>query len=407
MANLKSAALAASIALGLVPLTQAAELRLNAPATGDLVPAHLVASKDIDTRTLDRAPVRVSWALSADDPLNDRPVPFVRESREYWLNASEAELRRGIALPTTAEAALIRISPHGNNVDRLTIDDLVIRSGGRELAGPAAVQNVADATTLRAAGMDVPDGTVIAKLAPAAGMGNLQLAAPAARGSYLIHVFEPASSTVLRLGTARDTVVAGQSLRVNARLDGARAATAKGILTAPDGHSQPFDLRLQPDGSWQADVVPDAAHASGLELWEVHAFASGGERDTPVLRDAKTAFALSRPTARLTGHVRTVAESARGGGLGIDVGVDVANASRYQLAGVLYGTASDGTRKPMAYAQSAAWLDAGAGRLTLSFDAASMGSGKLAAPYELRDLRLSNQADMSLLERRERAVEIR
>jgi hypothetical protein len=407
MAIPKSAALAASIALSLVPLAQAAELRLSAPAAGDQVPTRLVASKDTAARTLDRAPAQISWALDAADALNERPVPFVRESREYWLDASEAELQRGIALPTTVEAALIRISPHGGNVNRLTIDDLVIRSGGRELAGRTATQSLADETALRAAGMDVPDGTVIAKLAPAAGRGNLQLVAPAARGSYLIHVFEPASSVVLTLGTARDTVVAGQSLRINARLDGARAATAKGVLTAPDGHSQPFDLRLQSDGSWQADVVPDAAHASGLELWEVHTFASGGERSTPVLRDAKTAFALSRPTARLIGDARTVADTARGGGLRIDLGIEAANASRYQIAGVLYGTAPDGTRRPLAYAQSAAWLDAGSGRLALAFDAASLAAGKLTAPYELRDLRLSNQADMSLVERRERALEIR
>jgi hypothetical protein len=407
MAILKSAALAASIALGLASLAQAAELRLRAPSAGDQVPTQLTASKSTAARTLDRTPVQVSWALEAAEPLNDRPVPFVRESREYWLDASEAELQRGVALPTTAEGALIRISPHGSNVNRLTIDDIVIRSGGRELTGRSATQNVADETSLRAAGMDVPDGTVIAKLAPSTGKGNLQLAAPAARGSYLIHVFEPTSSTVLTLTTARDTVVAGQSLRVNAQLTGAKAATAKGVLTAPDGHSQSFDLQRQSDGSWQADVIPDAAHASGLELWEVHTFASGGDRSTPVLRDAKTAFALSRPTARLTGDVRTVADTARGGGLSFSLGVEAADASRYQLAGVLYGTASDGTRRPMAYAQSAAWIDAGSGRLSLSFDAASLGAGKLAAPYELRDLRLTNQADMSLVERRERAVEIR
>ncbi len=408
MAILKSAALAASIALGVASLAQAADLRLSSPSAGDQVPAALVASRDAAaTRTLDRMPTRISWALDAADALNDRPVPFVRESREYWLDASEAQLQRGVALPTTADAALIRISPHGNNPSRLTVDDLVIRNGARELAGRAATQNVADETSLRAAGMDVPDGTIIAKLATAVGKGDLRLVAPTARGSYLIHVFEPASSTVLTLGTTRDTILAGQSLRISARLDGARATSAKGVLTAPDGHSQPFDLRPQADGSWQADVVPDAAHASGLELWEVHTFASGGDRSTPVLRDAKTAFALSRPTARLTGDVRTVADPARGGGLSLDIGVQAANGSRYQLAGVLYGTASDGTRRPLAYAQSAAWLDAGSGRLALTFDAASMAAGKLAAPYELRDLRLTNQADMSLVERRERAVEIR
>lgn len=408
MAILKSAALAASIALGVASLAHAAELRLNAPTAGDQVPAALSARKDAATTPyLDRAPAQVSWALDSAATLDARPVPFVRESREYWLNASEAELQRGVALPTTAEAALIRISPQAGNTTRLTVDDLVIRSNGRELDGRTATQSLADAAALRAAGMDVPDGTVVAKLSPAAGKGNLQLAAPAARGSYLIHVFEPTSSAVLHLSATRDTVVAGQGLRVEARLAGATAGAAKGLLTAPDGHSQPFELQRQADGSWQADVVPDAAHAGGAELWEVHTFVRGGERGTEVQRDAKTAFALSRPTARLNGQVRSEPLSARQRELRIDVGVQAASASRYQLAGVLYGTDRDGVRRPLAYAQSAAWLDAGDGSLSLAFEATTLAASKLAAPYELRDLRLSDQADLSVIERREKALEIR
>uniref|UniRef100_UPI002147E17F DUF4785 family protein n=1 Tax=Tahibacter caeni TaxID=1453545 RepID=UPI002147E17F len=349
MPNPKSAALAASIALSLAGVAQAAELRLSAPAAGDQVPTRLSANPDTRaTAALDHTPVSVSWALDAAEPLAERPQAFVQQSREYWLDANEAELRRGIVLPTTADAALIRISPHGGNRSRLTVDDLVIRNGAVELDGRVATQSLVDETALRAAGMDVSDGTVIARLSPAAGKGRLELAVPAASGSYLIHVFEPTSTTVLSLAAARDTVLAGQPLRVTAALQGAKALTAKGLLTAPDGHTQPFELQQQADGSWQADVVPDAAHARGPGLWEVHAFASGGSSRLPVQRDAKTAFALSRPSARLDGTVAS-AEAGRGG-LSLSVGIEAASASRYQLAGVLYGTAADGTRRPAAYA---------------------------------------------------------
>lgn len=406
MPNLKSAAMAASIVLGLAGQTQAAELRLSAPTVADQVPTRLSAHPDTRAAAaLDRTPVAVSWALDPSESLADRPQTFVQQSREYWLDATEAELRRGVALPTTADAALIRISPHGDNHSRLKVDDLVIRNGGVELDGRAATQSLVDETALRAAGMDVPEGTVIARLSPAAGSGRLELAIPAASGSYLIHVFEPTSTTVLSLTASRDTVLAGQSLRVTATLQGAKALTASGLLTAPDGYSQPFALQLQADGSWQADVVPDAAHARGPGLWEAHTFASGGTSRAPVQRDARTAFALSRPSARLDGTVAT--DGAQRSGLSLAVGIEAASASRYQLAGVLYGTAADGTRRPAAYAQSAAWLDAGNGRVTLNFDRNALDAAKLTAPYELRDLRLSDQADLGLIERRARAVEVR
>ena len=403
MSNLKSAALAACITLGLASLAQAADLRLAAAGSNDQVVTRL-ATADLSklSATLDRVPVRTSWALDPAEALADRPVPFVQQSREYWLNADEAQLRKGVPLPTTAAAALIRISPHSNNSTALSIDDVQFRNNGQQFEGRAATQSVAETAALRAAGMDVAEGTVVAKLAPAVGKGRIELAAPAAKGNYLIHVFEPTSSQVLRLGATRDTVLGGSTVQIVANLDGARAASAKGILTAPDGHTQSFDLSPQRDGSWQADVTPDAAHANGPGLWEVHAFASGSADGVAVLRDAKTAIAVAVPTARLSGTVTP--ERTRGGGLSLSVGVEVASASRYQLAGVLYGTAADGSRKPAAYAQSAAWIEAGADRLVLEFDAQALNGAGLKAPYELRDLRLGNQADLSTIERRERAV---
>ncbi|HOV58915.1 MAG TPA: DUF4785 family protein, partial [Rhodanobacteraceae bacterium] len=112
--------------------------------------------------------------------------------------------------------------------------------------------------------------------------------------------------------------------------------------------------------------------------------------------DAKTAFAVAQPTARFDGAL----QREDGAALALRIGVEVAAASRYQVSGVVYGSAADGSLQPLAMAQSAAWLEPGQASVRLQVDDASLRAGGLAAPFELRDLRLTNQADLSLIERR-------
>ena len=77
-------------------------------------------------------------------------------------------------------------------------------------------------------------------------------------------------------------------------------------------------------------------------------------------RDARTAFAVAIASARLDGRIERIMHGARAaGGVTARVGVEVADASRYQLAGVLYGTSTDGRLKPVAIAHAAAWLGIG------------------------------------------------
>ena len=71
---------------------------------------------------------------------------------------------------------------------------------------------------------------------------------------------------------------------------------------------------------------------------------------------------------------------------------------------MLYGTGTDGTLHAAALGQSAAWVGGNHGSIELGFDAASLGG--LHAPFELRDLRLLDQASMALIERRERGLRI-
>lgn len=378
-------------------------LRLLARSANDQVPTVLQATVPgkLTTAHLDRSPVAVSWALDATQALDARPQPFTSESREYWIDANEAEMQAGLPLVLSAPGAVIRISPHGKTRPAITASDVQLSVAGRRLDNASALRGLASEDELRAAGMDAPQGSVALRLADTVPTGALQLALPTAQGSYLIHVHEPASALVLKLGAERDSVVGAETVRIHASLAGATLQRVGGMISAPDGASQDITFARQADGSYLASVRPDIAHAGDPGLWEVHAFAvSNGKLAVP--RDARTAFAVNVPVARFDGTV-TRNDGADKHELALRVGVETAMASRYQASAVLYGTGADGQLHPAAIAQSAAWLERGKTSLDLRYDAASLATA-LGAPWELRDLRLINQADMGVLERRERAL---
>src|SRR5690606_41453001 len=116
----------------------------------------------------------------------------------------------------------------------------------------------ADEDALRAAGMQVPQGSVVVRLADDIKAGAIELIAPTAQGGYLVHVFEPASTVVLHLQADRDTVISGQILGIRANVEGgARLDRLDGLLSAPDGHVQDVSFVRQVDGSFVANVRPD------------------------------------------------------------------------------------------------------------------------------------------------------
>lgn len=389
------------IALLAAPLADAATLL--PPGAHDQVPAKLQAAPQAKAlaAALERKPVSVSHALDSTATLDAAPKPFVAQSREFWTDVSETELRAGVRITTTAPGALIRLSPQGGASAALDPAGVLLRVNGRA-ASASALGTVADAKALRSAGMAVSDGTVALRLAASSGSGEMEIAAPHAQGRYLVHVFEPASAHVLNLSADRDTVLAGATIVFHVELaGGASLRIASGLVSAPDGYSADLQFTRNPDGSFSAAFTPDAAHSAGPQLWEAHAFTAAQSGPLSVLRDAKTAFAVSTPSARFGGD----ADVSHGvNGMQVALGIVAADApGRYQVNAVLYGTGADGTLHPAALAQSAAWLGNG-GTIRLGFDAASVAG--LHAPFELRDLRLIDQATMSVVERRERGLVI-
>lgn len=378
--------------------------RLLPAAADDLVPTRLVTEKAALAADIERAPVDFAWALDPAEKLAPT-VPFVAESREFWSTIDAAALQKGYAFQTTAPGALIRISPAGGNKSAsLKTSDLTLQIDGRRLDPASAIAHSADAEQLKAAGAQFSDGTLVFRLAHSAGAGRIELAAKHARGRYLMHVFEPDSPLSLQLRANRDRVLAGDTVTLTARFDGEKGALAPesigGVVTAPDGRSIDVVFARGKDGRYSADVALPADAGDGLALWEAHTFAVAKHGGALVARDAKTSFAVSKPTARFGNDIST---EARRDGVSVTLPVEAASAGRFEVRGVLYGTAKDGSLQPFAIAHAARWLDPGQANITLKFGADVMPSG-LAAPYELRDLSLNDQARQGQLETRARAV---
>jgi hypothetical protein len=394
----------AAFALAVPCAAQAADASLTLLRSDtDQIPERLVRAKVAAPATLDRAPASYAWAH--DGGALASAAPFVRESREYWFEADAKALRAGVAVRTTAPGSVLRLSPviDDGKAARQGLDVTLSRDG-RALSGEEAFASKANAAQLNATGASFSEGTVALVLNDALGAGKYTLAAPNADRAWLVHVYEPRSVEVLSLTTSRSVVLDGHELQVIARFasgSGKALGSVRGIYAAPGGEPVELAFEAQADGSHVAKAAPRALDAAADGLWEIHTFAVSA--DGSVRRDATTAFDAVAPTARIAGKAMRVAP-VQGQALGLRFGVEVASASRYAVGGVLYATDAGGKLVPAAIAHAAAWLEPGAGSLELAWPADALAKRGLRAPYEVRELTLTNQASLGVIERRERAV---
>lgn len=382
-------------------------MQLMQATAGDQVPDHLVNGETASI-AMDHAPVQVSWALSAKQPLQSRPQPFQRVSRHYLVDASGAELEHGVAIPLSGPGAILRISPRDHGSAPLNAGQVHITAHGRRSSAAHVSSAMAASQVMARAGMSLQSGSVAMRLDRNIAAGTVQVDASGARGRYVVQVTEPQSPYALKLAANHDTRLAGQPLELHARLDQPGTAATldaiSGVLEAPDGWSTDISFSPRPDRSYTASVIPPVEHAGRRGLWQVHVFASGHDGQRELLRDATNAFAAVRPTARLNGALAQQVNSA-GQGMTFDIGIESATASRYAISAILYGHNADGQLKPAVYAQSAAWLKPGEDRhISLRFDAAAIARSGLTSPFELHDLRLDDQVQLGLLERRQVAA---
>lgn len=362
------------------------------PAGGhDQVPLRVV-SLPAPVGQFERTPVSFSWALDPAESLAE-PAPHLAESREYWQTVEAAELRNGIEIGLSAPGALIRVSP-GRGARQLMPEDLQLIANGK----PARLEKTASDAQLQAAGMDVEPGTAMVRVGRENARGRYALRIPNASGRYVVHVFEPDSTVVLKARANRNHAVVGETVVVDITLSDAGRpipVTAEALLVAPDGDSQAVAVTRGRDGRLSASVQLPAMAANIPGLWELQVFASSDG----LQRDARTAFAVAQPTARFKGDHAVNAKLLR-----LTLPVEAGSPGRYEARGTLYATGSDRVLHPVAQAHAAAWFEPGDGMLVLDFDRKHHLPAGYGAPFEVRQLELHDQTRMVPLEMRGRGA---
>ena len=399
-----------ALSLALASLASAAELKLIAHSAQDTVPAQISSQTAKATTALESEPVQFAWRLDDAAALQEVATPHLASSKEYWDRRSADELAAGVAIPTTSPGAIVRLSPVGDaSAKAIEARQVILRQGDQAFSNGAGMQALADSETLEKGSAPFPAGSTVFRIDPALGAGRFELQAATASGDTVVHVFEPDSPIRLDLKADRVSYLAGSEIRIDAQLiDGELKRSVDeitGLVTSPGGQVREIEFSVDKSGGYRAILPADFAAESGIGgLFEVQAFARAKGAQGQVLRDARTAFSYTVPSARFTGSARTVPVRMRDPVVYLEFDVEVAAASRYQIGGVLYGTDKNGSKIPVAMAQRAERLEPGVHGMTLMFGPDVLDGAKAGAPWEIRDLQLVNQADMGLQEQRVQAL---
>jgi uncharacterized protein DUF4785/uncharacterized protein DUF4784 len=398
----------AVILLASITACAAGEGRPLQPAQlGDLVPRQLIAPDEDEPPRATLVPLAHARALPADTVLHERPRPHRAKSREYWFAAKADELASGVELPTTAEGAIVRLQPldlearAAAGIDPTTL--VLVDGAGSEHGAIEGMSLLASAEQLRDANVGLAPGTTAFQLAPALGHGAFVLKTDAMPMAprYLVHVAEKGSDLVLAVHGDRDAIVWGDTVTVEVALDEdvAELVSATGSVRDPFGEERELALDHHGDALRGSFVIDDDRPPQGA-LWTVEIDARVRTDDGMIARrSGRTAFGYGVPSAGLLGELR-IEEGTRGG-VEVTLPLEIAARGRYGVGAVLWGQG-----RPVAVAQSAAWLEAGSDELTLTFDEAVLAEAGVSPPYELRDLRLVDQGRLAVLHRQAFAAAI-
>jgi hypothetical protein len=349
--------------------------------------------------TLSRDTVQFSWNLDGAEVAT--PSPFVTTSREYFVDASAADLRGGIALKTSGAGSIIKLTPRSasgvQKSQALTTDDILVRVGGRVVSMndfSTIVDDSSKFASMAKSGISFAPGSLAFQINPALGSTNFELALKNGGGDYLVHVFEPASTQALTLTTTREAYLTGEFVSVRATGVGADVTELSGGIASPSGEITAMTFARQADGSFTA-TAPLTASTSGA-LFEAFAAATMNNSGNTILRDAKVGFAVGDATAR---SMRVTRGASASDVQSFDVAMDVSAPGRYSTEAVLYGVVN-GKRAPIAMTQTGAWLDAGTHTMSLRFDNLQLDARNISGPFTLGHMVVKNQGSLQVIERR-------
>ncbi|MFB2727846.1 DUF4785 domain-containing protein [Shewanella mangrovisoli] len=386
-------------------------LTLSAPTDSDLVDTNIAAPTlaPINTST---DYVSFITPLYGEYQASQPVLEQASQSDEYWLNVTGAELNAGVQLNLSQAGSLVRIAPRGDvstgalmHADAVAPERVQFQRIGHTPQGKNAspqateslVKSLVSADALASAGLADDSSALQMSEKATAGEYRLQVSQPlVARANYLVNVKEKGSPYQLSIKAPSAIAADAQTLGVKLALsqsDNQFAPQAK--LKQADGTEQALAMVKQGD-EWQALVPADLPLASSnAGLSEIEVTVQTQVDGRPVQRTVKTAFKSYVNSASIKPEVLTVWD--KGVPNQVNFELNVAEAGRFGLSGVLTGTNAEGQKVAIMRTQAATWLTPESPKLKLMFDPTLIQASGLQPPFELNELELQDQGQMARL----------
>lgn len=353
---------------------------------------------------LDKTEVHYSWPIS--DKKITHIAPMKRSSLSYRIKANGKQLQEGVLMPTDAPQAVFKITPLNKNPQaKLQAQSLsLVAPSQHHYTLAQASKTMADAKALQAS--PYYGGEQLAfQIAPELGQGHFTLLAEAGQNlnsgdQYMLSVYDKNSSLALSMQTDKMVYRYGDDLQVKFSLDEGDKRfpieEMQAFLVSPEGEKLSMNIIENDDGSYRAQKVLDSKLNARGQAWYVIVDVQTEIDGKSIKRRGQSAFAYAIPSAQIAkGRSLNTAHGLMSSDLSVNIDIEAINASRYEVEGTLYGMGDDGKMHPMMQAQSANWFEPGQHQLVLHFNQEYLKQSPFHAPFEVRYIRLIDQAQLA------------
>ncbi len=340
-----------------------------------------------------------SFALQPQAQLTINTQAVTSQSDEYWFTVTGKQLNAGVDVHTTVAGALIKISRQGKDGKALNSTRLKLHSANKPHLNLAA--NVIKEDDLKATGVFANASAIKMDKAVTPGAFKLSYSgALAANNQFVVHVKEKHSTNKLTLSTQKQHYLQGDALSFDALMtsksDTLAMQTVEAFILSPSGKKITVPTKQLSNGLTQV-LAAEFASNNAIEapingLHELHVNGIANVNGQQVHRTGKIAFALAPQTASLQQNT-----ASKVNGQQTKFALDVVEAGRFEVRGILYGHDVNGKLKPIMETHSARNLSAGEQSINMKFDQKILAKSGLAAPYEVKHVRLYDQTRMSRL----------
>tara|TARA_R110001592_G_scaffold104272_3_gene293449 strand:+ start:4058 stop:5260 length:1203 start_codon:yes stop_codon:yes gene_type:complete len=360
---------------------------------------------------IEKEAVHFSQRISSNKPISFKAKGYTSVSDEYWFEATGKQLKVGVDLAISSPGALVRLSgkqtkdKYSTQTKAIDPNSVQLFKNNKKLSAPFS-QKVSQQEFATA---NIFPNSSAMKLNSKLGKGAFTLKVNEYLDDnqrYIVNVKEKNAEHKLHLSLAKQSYMQGQTINFTSQLK--TTSTNKALLTQgkpiayikmPSGKKSPLNFTKK-GNQFQFTVPTSLTPAKRGQLFELYVETENTTNGLKVKRNAKVAFAVAQPTARIEtvgDFGKKMVENQITANF-VDIHLQVASEGRYEVSAMIYGSTSKKLSLPFMLSRSAYYLTPGEHTVKLKLDTNIIKNSGLKAPYTVKNVRLMDQSRMALLQ---------